>query len=299
MPDLKDKERLPDGVRAQAECPPVALVRAWQEGALPDELIRDVAAHMSDCALCRTLLADLDQISQPAITSAERDRIRRRLPVIAYTAEHSTGWHWYATASAAAALVIAGIFLTVRLAERPHVAQNEILVTPPARQTAAPPQIPAQVDALSAAGIQISKLAPPLDLSPGLILRGEASSTEPTMMQLTPAFRAYNSGDYALATQLFSQLAKQFPRSGRPFLYLGVTQLLTNDNAAALFNLRRAEEFVSPSEKDAASWYRLAASARTQASDTAQLAHALCNRNGSTYAQQACQLEKALPRGND
>jgi hypothetical protein len=299
MPDLEEKDRLPPGVRAMTDCPPLALIRAWKEDVLPEELVRDVAAHMSDCALCRSLLADLEQVSLPTITTAERDRIRRRLPVISPAPERHTGWHWYAVASAVAALVIAGVFLTVRQVERPHEAQNEIPTTPPASKAATPPQVPTQIDTSAATGIQLAKLAPPLDLSPELVLRGEASTTEPGRQQLTPAFRAYSSGDYILATQLFSQLAKQFPRAGTPFLYLGVTQLLTNDDADALFNLKRAEQFVAPAEKDAASWYRLAASARTQASDTARLAHALCNRNRSTYAQQACQLEKTLPPNKD
>jgi hypothetical protein len=219
--------------------------------------------------------------------------------MISYAAERHTGWHWYAVASAVAALVFAGVFLTVREVEHPREAQNVIPITPPTKQTATPHQIPTQIDASSVAEIQIAKLAAPINMSPGLVLRGEASTTEPDSQQLTPAFRAYSSGDYVRAAQLFSQLAKQFPRSGTPFLYLGVTQLLTNNNADALFNLKRAEQFVAPAEKDSASWYRLAASARTHASDTVQLAHALCNRNLSIYAQQACKLEKTLPSNNN
>lgn len=289
MLDFEDNDRLPHGVYALEECPPVALLRAWKEDALPDELVRDVAAHMSACAVCRTLLADLEQLPLPAITSAERDRIRRKLPVVSHAAESKTGWHWYAAASTVAALVVAGVFLTIRQAERPHEALNEMPTTPRTIQTAPPVQTPT-----SAAEVQIAKLAVPLDLSQGMTLRGGPSSIEPDAQQLTPAFRAYSSGDYTLAAQLFSQLAKRFPRSGTPFLYLGITQLLTNDDAAALFNLKRAEQFVTPAQKDAASWYRLAASARTHAPDTAELAHTLCNRNSSTFAQQACQLEKAL-----
>jgi len=116
----------------------------------------------------------------------------------------------------------------------------------------------------------------------------------PTAQQLAPAFDAYTRNDYPLATQRFSQLAKQFPRSGTPFLYLGVTQLLTNDNVNALFNLTRAEQFVSPDQKDTASWYRAIAALRTSAPNARQLLHTVCSRNGSPYAQQACQIEQSF-----
>jgi hypothetical protein len=292
MPDLEDYDRLPHGVRASFECPPLALIRAWKEDVLPEELVRDVAVHMSDCALCRTLLADLEHLPQPAITPVERDRIRRRLPLVSPAAEQHTGWYWYAAASAVAALVIVGVLLTVRQIEHPREAQNKIRITPPMIKPMTPPQISAQT--VADTEVQVAKLAPPLDLSPGLVLRGEASTMVPDIQQLTPAFTAYNSGDYTRATQLFSQLAKQFPRSSTPFLYLGVTQLLTHNDTDALFNLKRAEQFAAPPEKDAASWYRLAASARAHAPDATQLAHSLCNRNRSAYAQQACLLEKTL-----
>jgi hypothetical protein len=136
-----------------------------------------------------------------------------------------------------------------------------------------------------------------LDLSPALVLRGESTTSEPTAQQLAPAFDAYSRNDYALAAQRFSQLAKQFPRSGTPFLYLGVTQLLTNDNADALFNLTRAEQFVSPAQKEDASWYRAIAARRTNAPNASELLHTICGRNGSPYAQQACQLEQ-MPYSN-
>jgi hypothetical protein len=92
--------------------------------------------------------------------------------------------------------------------------------------------------------------------------------------------------------QRSSQLAKQFPRSGTPFLYLGITQLLMNDNTNAFFNLTRAEQFVSSVKKDTASWYRAIAAMRANDPNARQLLHTICRRNGSPYAQQACQIEQ-------
>jgi hypothetical protein len=291
MPDRYQYEAdtLPEGVHAARACPPLSLLRAWKEEVLPDDLARDVASHAEACALCRTLLADLEQIPQPGITSAARDRIRRKLPVIAPPAR-ATGWRWYAVASAAAALVIAGVLLVVR--ETRH--RDVVHVTPLGVSTPAPEHPATVQQPTSPTNLQVAKLEPPVDLSPALVLRGDSSASEPTAQQLAPAFDAYTRSDYPLATQRFSQLAKQFPRSGTPFLYLGVTQLLTNDNANALFNLTRAEQFVSPAQKDTASWYRAIAALRTSAPNARELLHTVCSRNGSVYAQQACQIEQSF-----
>jgi len=290
MPDLHqhDPDILPQGVHTSPSCPPLALLRAWREEVLPADLARDVVAHTESCTVCRTLLGDLEQFPQPGITSAERNRIRQKLPFVSPPAR-TAGWRWYAIASAAAALVIAGVLLVVRQTEHPTVAR----VTPPETQQTQPETsaVTQKSSAEPSSNVQVAKLSPPIELSPGLVLRGEATSAEPTAQQLEPAFDAYVRSDYPLATQRFSQLAKQFPRSGTPFLYLGVTQLLTNDNANALFNLTRAEQFISPAQKDAASWYRSIAAVRTRAPNASQLLHALCGRDGSDYAQQACQLE--------
>jgi hypothetical protein len=290
MPDRyqHESDTLPESVHASPTCPPLSLLRAWKEGVLPEDLARDVASHAEACLLCSTLLVDLEHLSQPGITSAERARIRRKLPLITPPVR-TAGWRWYAVASAAAALVIAGVLLVVRQTEHPEVAH----VTLPITSDPAPVQPATVQPATPHTELQVAKLEPPVDLSPALVLRGEPSTSEPTAQQLAPAFDAYSRSDYPLATQRFSQLAKQFPRSGTPFLYLGVTQLLTNDNVNAHFNLTRAEQFVSPAQKDAASWYHAIAALRTSAPNARQLLHTVCSHNGSAYSQHACQMERS------
>ena len=294
MPDSHDNDRLPPGVYSSPTCPPLALLRAWRQQVLPADLANDVASHVESCALCPTLLNDLEQVVQSAITFAERSRIRRKLPLVALPARVA-GWRWYAVASAVVALVASGAMLAVRETQHPeeaaHIrpplffaqpAQAHVSETP-ARTSAAPP-----VD-----GSQIAKLDPPAHLASSPTPRdGASAAPEPTPQQLAPAFDAYVRSDYSLATERFSQLAKQFPRAGIPFLYLGVTQLLINDNARALFNLTRAEQFVSPDQKDIASWYRAIAALRTGAANANQLLHSVCERKESPYAQQACQFEE-------
>lgn len=290
MPDYDSSELLPPGVRLPGNCPPLPLLQAWQAGVLPEETVHDIASHVGTCRICSGLLADLDLLPEPTLTAAERERIRRKLPFIASEEHRRPTWKWYSAAAAVAIVSIATVFLAVRETRRSETAE-QAQTTPPS------PVAPSAPQSISPAipQVQVARLDPPLSLAPDMVLRGEASSAEPTAAQLQPAFRAYSSGDYPQAIALFSQLAKQFPRSGTLFLYLGVSQLLTNDNAEAVFHLARAEKFADASQRDAASWYLLAASVRTQAPDAAQRAHDLCARgNRSSYSSQACELEKAL-----
>ena len=284
---LPDDDSLPSGLGVTPSCPPLSLLRASREGALPPELANDVAGHIESCSLCRTLLADLDHIPQPALTAAERNRIRRKLPL---PPAQKTTWPWYVASAAAVALIITGITLFVRqpapaIATQPVTHSQPMPSTPqPAPQPAAPP-------------IEVAKLAPPTALSPGLVLRGgEASTAQPSAQQLDPAFTAYTQGDYPLAEQRFNLLAAQYPRSETLFLYLGVTQLLQNNIQAALPSLSRADSLArenhSP-QRDAATWYHALAATTAQAPDAGTLLDNVCLQTQSPYSRQACQLRSS------
>ena len=217
--------------------------------------------------------------SQPAITPQERDRILRKLPHASATAP--AGWHWYAAAAAAFILAVAGAFLFLR---QPQPNQA---TTQPAAQTPTPQPL--------APRLQIAKLALPVGLAPGLVLRGEAPTQQPTAGQLAPAFEAYAKDDYPLAAQRFTQLADQFPRAELPFLYLGVTELLQQDNTHALTTLSRADTLAKQNhsaQKDAAAWYHALAAVAAQSPEAPTLLHTVCANTQSPYSQQACELEK-------
>src|SRR5947208_1197898 len=115
MPDRHqyDIDTLPQGVHASNACPPLSLLRAWKDEVLPDELVQDVASHAGACAICRTLLTDLEQIPQVGISAAKRSQIRRRHRLIA-PPMRAAGWRWYAVFFAATVLIIAGAMLLVR-----------------------------------------------------------------------------------------------------------------------------------------------------------------------------------------
>jgi hypothetical protein len=267
----------------------LALLRTWRQQVLPAALARDIATHVESCPLCLTLLDDLGRLAQPGITSAERARIRRRLPVVAPPIRIS-GWHWHAIALATATLVAAATWLAIRDAKHPEEARATQLpfFAQPAKESANETYLRTSSPIIS----QIVKLAPPTNVADSLAREGSSAMPKPSPQQLATAFDAYVHGDYSLATEQFSQLAKRFPRSGLPFLYLGVTQLLIHNDSEALFNLTRAEQFVSPDQKDSAAWYHAMAALRTGASNAGELLHSLCDRKQSPYAQQACRFEK-------
>lgn len=293
MLDSYDNESLPPNVYSSPTCPPLALLRAWQQQVLPIDLASDVALHVESCTLCPTLLHDLEHLAPFTISSTERTRIRRKLPLPTPPGRLAE-WRWYAIAAAVIALVIAGAFLAVHETEHPEEAHTIPLLffTQPVQPHTGEPSGATPLTSPNNSSL-IAKLAPPENLTSSAVKhRDQTDALEPSPQQLGPAFDAYIHSNYSLAIQRFSQLAKQFPRSGTPFLYLGVTQLLMNENTDALFNLTRAEQFVSPDQKDTATWYRAIAARRANAANASQLLHSICERKESSYAQQACQLEK-------
>ena len=86
-------------------CPPPEVVHASGTGVLPAELEARVAAHVAQCALCRSLVEALDDPSVGEMLPHERERIRTRVelsrPAVAKVAR-SRLQRW------AAALIVVG-----------------------------------------------------------------------------------------------------------------------------------------------------------------------------------------------
>jgi hypothetical protein len=96
-----------DWTPVAAGCPPPELVYAAGTGVLTPALESRVAEHVSSCAVCRALIASLDDPSVGAITKEETDRIRHRLDgergrITSIRPAHRFRW------AAAAALVVVG-----------------------------------------------------------------------------------------------------------------------------------------------------------------------------------------------
>jgi hypothetical protein len=252
-----------------SKCPPPEMLLAHRQGALPDEARAAVEKHLMQCRICPILLADLDSMSQEALSPEESRRIRSRIPAPA-SRPPVNRWQLYAAAVAACAVLAVGITLVV--AHRG--------TSPGAKRPSS----------LQLASIPIEKLSLPQTLSPELALRGDVSSTEPTFAELEPAFDAYQKNNYRKAADQFAELAKQFPKSDIPILYLGVSQLFLSQNEAALGSLAQAETIARPERRDAAAWYYAVAAARSQAPNAGPLLRSVCSNHASSYAQKACSV---------
>lgn len=279
------KETLPAGLRPTLPCPPLRLLLAHREGVLAEDAAAEIAGHLERCGLCRCLLADLEHgnLEPPGLSQRERDLMRRKLPIP--MAADSKNWRWYAVSGALAAVLLMCAVLALRTwpSREGQTAQTAQVVQPKPPE----PAVPSQEQQPQ---VEIAKLAPPLALAPGLVLRGGPVG-QPNPDQLAPSFSAYEKSDYPLAAERFDLLAKQFPRAEVPVLYLGVTQLLMHDDQAAFTSLTRASQLATSETKDAAAWYLAIAAVRTRNPEAAGLLHDLCRRPKSAYAEQACILE--------
>lgn len=85
-PDFDDDERrfleelrLPGGKSPWRTCPPIDVLRAADEQALPPDAQERVASHLSGCAFCRSLVHDAKEAGLDAPTDEEHERIRARV----------------------------------------------------------------------------------------------------------------------------------------------------------------------------------------------------------------------------
>jgi hypothetical protein len=281
MPDFDQVEQsFLSEIQPVPACLPLELLRAHGQSVLPDEIEARVNTHLSECHVCQMLLDDLSCVDEPGPTQAERDRIRKKVPV-SQTTSPARRFRWYVTSAIAASLALVAVFLSSGRFQQKSSLQVSTL---PATGSESATQL----------NLQVAKLAPPPATESGLVFRGTVSAADPDVDELAPAFAAYNKNDYSLAVSRFAKLASRFPRSDIPILYLGVSQLLEGDNAAAVESLTHAEQLAKPSRKDAATWYHAVAAVRVHSPDAPLLFRSLCNRNDSLYAQQACAVSTQL-----
>lgn len=280
MPEFNSNdEKLPEGLRALPPCPPLKLLLAHREDVLPGEGAAEIADHLERCGLCRALLADIEHLQPPGLSERERELMRHKIPVP--LASGSRNWRWYAVSAAVAAVLLVCTFAILH--SRTALPVQTVQVVKPS-EPAKPKQDEPE--------IEVAKLAPPLELAPGLVLRGGGPGDQPSATQLAPAFDAYEKNDYPLAAERFNRLAKQFPRSDVPALYLGVTQLLMRDDQLALTSLTRAATLATGERRDAAAWYEAVAAVRAHSPNASDLLRHLCRSDRSRYARQACALEE-------
>ncbi len=276
-------------------CPPPDLLFAAEEDVLPEQAGVSIREHLAQCALCRTLLAELAS-STPALDADSAARIRahmqKRIDKPSSAAKntapaHKPGFRLFALSLAAAAAVLAvgvlGVF-SYRLWHSSAGPARAALNRPSV------PSVPANIPELH----RIAALAPPDDVA-AMVMRGGSAGSGPTVKDLLPAFRAYNRSNYAQAAAAFAPLAARFPKSDIPPLYLGVSQLELGHNLAAKSALSQAYALAGAVRHDASAWYLAVADLRLhQAKAAAPLLRGLCAKPGNPYALRACALARQL-----
>ncbi len=260
-------------------CPEVGLLQAAHEGVLAEAESKRIQEHVSACDVCRTLFEDFDAIDYDQLTPSESASIRVRIARGAPRAFESgpVAWtrKWWIPALALAACAVIGFLLL-----KPHPVQ-------------APASSQQMAEARPLPEITVEKLPLRVDPTSLLATRGGAG-TQPSGPELAKALAKYQGNDYAAAIQQLKALADKFPKDGTVQLYLGVSELLKNQNAEAATSLSAAASELEGARQSDAQWYLAAANLRLKNTEAAQpLLQQLCEGK-STYKEQACTLESEL-----
>lgn len=272
-------------------CPPPDLLFAAEEDVLPENAGAVVREHVAQCALCRTLLAELPP-STPTLDADTSARIRARIQTRIDKSSSAAKKKPLFRLSVLSVAAVAAIFLAVAILGVVNYRLWRGSTNPSGAATnhSSAPSVLADIPELH----HVTVLAPPDDVA-ALVMRGGSAGSGPTVEELLPAFRAYNRGDYSQAAADFASLATRFPKSDIPPLYLGVSQLELERNAAAHSALSQAYTLAGATRRDASAWYLAVADLRLNQTQTAApLLRKLCVQSGSSYASRACALAGQL-----
>ncbi len=261
-------------------CPDVALMEAAHEGVLPESKVQQLSAHLRDCAVCRTFFEDLDAIEYGTLSSAEAANIRRRIEHDAPRAFASAQPSWIRKRWWVPALAFAACLAIAFVVTRPT--KTDVQVSGP--QVAQAKPLPE---------IAVEKLPIRVDPTTLLATRG-GQGDQPSGPELAKALAKYQADDYAAAVQQLKALAGRYPKDGVIRLYLGVSELLINQNADAAKDLSAAAGTLEGARAIDSQWYLAAAELRLKDGGAAlPLVEQIC-AGKSTYKEQACTLESQL-----
>lgn len=120
--------------------------------------------------------------------------------------------------------------------------------------------------------------------------RGETPTADSLMKA---GMEVYNQQQYAAAIPIFSQLVQADPNQPGAWLYLGISQLSTDDAPAALSSLEQAAN--SPAWEETANWYRALALLQDGQSKAAQtVLQQIANQETNAYREQAVEVLASL-----
>jgi hypothetical protein len=253
-------------------CPPPEHLMALTGDAVPDDLRREVSAHLARCAACQALAADLARLGEGAPPASLDGRV---------IAASGVRGRW---AVLVAAVVLAAIGLSAWW--RVHAPQ-EMLLDRVETSTGAP--------AAAAAPAPATRwtVEPPALVLPAatvLVMRG----SDPAAAALATALEPYRNGDYAAAATSLAAFTTTHPDSADGWFYLGASRLLTDADAEARTALEKAESLGAGASHPELEWLGATADARTGATDSAKARlTALCDASGP-LKDRACDALKTL-----
>jgi hypothetical protein len=245
----------------QRGCPPPEHLVALGGDALPDDLRRDVSAHLARCAACQALAPDLARLDESAPPASLDARV---------IAAASVRGRW-AVLVAAAVLAAIGLSAWWQLHGPPGIVRDgEELAYIESETTAPAAQVPAARWAVE----------PPALVLPAatvLVMRG----SDPTATALTTALEPYRKRDYTAAATSLAALTAAHPDSTDGWFYLGASQLLIDADADARTALEKAASLGAGASHPELEWLRATADARMGATDSAKTRlTALCHASG-------------------
>jgi len=243
----------------QRGCPPPEHLMALAGDAVPDDLRREVSAHLARCAACQALATDLARLDESAPPASLDARV---------IAASGVRGRW---AVLVAAVVLAAIGLSAWW--RVHVPQVAVSYRV-GTSTAAPA---APVAPVPATRWTVEPPALVLPAATVLVMRG----SDPAAAALATALEPYRKADYAAAATSLAAFAATHPDSADGWFYLGASRLLTDADAEARTALEKAASLGAGASHPELEWLRATAEARTGATYSAETRlSALCDASG-------------------
>jgi len=280
---LAEFQRSLDALRAYGErCPePDVLMAAAGAGILPNEAADGMAAHLSECRLCRMLARDLAaaEISGPARKEMERigARVLGRQQASSARA-NGIRLHWIGRAVPVLTVLVLAVGTVLWI----YVGRQ----SPPAHVSSTGPAGPWFV-------LPLEK--PPVKLPPAtaLVWRGEAQAGhEKYLADLGQALSSYRGDDYAEASRRFEALVGKYPTAEVHF-YLGICRLFVQANEGAISALLSARQVATGPLAQDATWYLSVAYERAGQRESAQAElQKLCREEGQRRATACGALEQ-------
>jgi len=230
------------------------------EGVLPEEVAREVRAHLADCDICVQLRNDLNTLSESIATEPFADRMppgifRRKI-----------SWWVYGAFAAAAALVV--------IWPRPQ----------------ATPVRPTEPSAPVKYRLPLEQAKLRLPLASALTLRGaQSSSSSAYLKDLGIALEPYRAGNFAEAAVRLRTLQASYPQAVEPPFYLGVSQLLDGHAQASIPSFEQAQRIGGEALNEDVAWYLAVARERSGGWEPIKpFVEQLCKGSGE-HRQAACE----------